>query len=224
MGILDLFFSRTYEVNINQKMLHYNYDFPTEEVEDYVRQILRIPIERFIKHDIETETTEAIVAKDVFQFSSFEAGTERVCRILFEAGNPGVTFVQAGKMLLNDGNQRNDAAYIKYGENHLKTAEALGLLFELAHTYFVGCIGAIYLNLNDEDKRKLLVRLLLRNKFIARLIKATAIADVDVRQFLYMLSDTTYIRRRSNIKCILRYLQKSSEYNFSNIIEKIHFS
>jgi hypothetical protein len=105
----------------------------------------------------------------------------------------------------------------------LKTAEALGLLYELTHTYFVSCIGTIYLNLNEEDRKKLNVRLFLRNKFIARLIKATASANVDARQFLYMLSDATYIRRKSNIKCIFRYLQESNEYDFSSLIERIIF-
>lgn len=224
MSILDAFYSRTYENDINKKMLYYNYDFPAEEVESYVRQILCVPVEQFIQRDIEMETTEAITPKDVFQFSTLEAGTDHICQTLNEAGNPGVTFIQAGKLLLNDGTQRKDTAYIKYGENHLKTAEALGLLYELTRTYFVSCIGVIYLKLNDEDRKKLNVRLFLRNKFIARLIKATASANVDARQFLYMLSDSTYIRRKSNIKCILRYLQDSTEYDFSEIFQKIYFS
>ena len=223
MSILDAFYSRTYENDINKKMLYYNYDFPTEEAENYVRQILCVPVEQFIQRDITMETTEAITPKDVFQFSTLEAGTDHICKVLNEAGNPGVTFIQAGKLLLDDGSQRKDMAYIKYGENHLKTAEALGLLYELTHTYFVSCVGMIYLNLNEEDRKKLNVRLFLRNKFIARLIKATASANVDARQFLYMLSDATYIRRKSNIKCILRYLQESTECDFSEIIDKIYF-
>lgn len=223
MNILDAFYSRTYENDINKKMLYYNYDFPTEEVENYVRQILCVPVEQFIQRDITMETAEAITPKDVFQFSTLEAGTDHICQVLSEAGNPGVTFIQAGKLLLDDGTQRKDMAYIKYGENHLKTAEALGLLYELTRTYFVSCIGMIYLNLDTEDRKKLNVRLFLRNKFVARLIKATASANVDARQFLYMLSDATYIRRKSNIKCILRYLQGSTEYDFSAITQKIIF-
>lgn len=223
MNILDAFYSRTYENDINKKMLYYNYDFPTEEVEDYVRQILCVPVEQFIQRDITMETAEAITPKDVFQFSTLEAGTDHICQVLSEAGNPGVTFIQAGKLLLDDGTQRKDMAYIKYGENHLKTAEALGLLYELTRTYFVSCIGMIYLNLDTEDRKKLNVRLFLRNKFVARLIKATASANVDARQFLYMLSDATYIRRKSNIKCILRYLQGSTEYDFTAITQKIIF-
>ena len=224
MEILDTFYSREYESNINRNMLQYSYTFPMEEVQDFVRRILLVPIEEFIKYDIEAETIETITSKDVFQFSSLEAGTVHICRILNDLGNPGVTFVQAGQLLLNDGKQRNTVAYIKYGENHLKTAESLGLLFELTHTYFVSCIGLVFLDLNEQDKNKLLIRLLLRNKLIARLVKTTAINSVDARQFFYMLSDTTYIRRKSNIKCILKCLQNSSEYDFSKIIERINFS
>ena len=224
MSILDAFYSCTYENNINKKMLYYDYDFPTEEVESYVRQILCVPIEQFIQRDIEMETTEAIMPKDVFQFSTLEAGTDHICRVLNEAGNPGVTFIQAGRLLLNDGTVRKDVAYIKYGENHLKTAEALGLLYELTHTYFVSCIGMVYFNLTEEERFNLNVRLFLRNKFIARLLKASSKSKVDARQFLYMLSDSTYIRRKSNIKCILRYLQTSSEYDFSDIVNNIYFS
>ena len=223
IDILDTFYSHTYENSINKKMLFYNYEFPTEEVEAYVRQILCVPIEYFIQYDIQQETTEAITPGDVFQFSSLEAGTTQICRVLHEEGNTGVTFIQAGKLLLDDGKMRKNLAYTKYGENHLKTAEAIGLLYELTRTYFVSCIGEIYLKLNEDERKKLNVRLFLRNKFIARLIKATSVAKVDARQFLYMLSDTTYIRRKSNIKCILRYLLDSTEYDFSEIINKIYF-
>ena len=223
MDILDAFYSRTYEKEINKKMLYYNYNFPKSEVEDYVRQILCVPVEMFVHRDLQSETLEAITPKDVFQFSTLEAGTDHVCRSLKDAGNPGVTFIEAGKLMLNDGTRRKDTAYIKYGENHLKTAEALGLLYELTRTYFVSCIGEIYLTLNDEDKKKLNTRLFLRNKFISRLIKVTAKGKVDARQFLYMLSDATYVRRKSNLKRILAYLQESQEYDFSPFINNISF-
>lgn len=224
MDILDAFYSRTYESSINNKMLYYSYVLPLEELEAYVRQILCVPIEQLVKRDIASETVEAITPKDVFQFSTLEAGTDYICQALSDAGNPGVTFIEAGKLLLDDGKPRKDTAYIKYGENHLKTAELLGLLFELTHTYFLSCVGVEYLRLNDEDRRKLLVRLFLRNKFIARLIKATATGNVNARQFLYMLSDATYTRRKSNIKRILRYLQEAGEYDFSEIASKIFFA
>lgn len=223
MDSLDTFYQRTYENDINKKMLYYNYTFPSEEVGSYVEQIISVPIDKFIQHDFNMETTEVITPKDVFQFSSLEDGTDKVCFVLNEAGNPGVTFIQAGKLLLDDGKHRKDTAYIKYGENHLKTGELLGLLFELTRTYFVSCIGVIYLKLPEEDRKKLIIRLFLRSKLIARLIKASMTARVDARQFLYMLSDTTYTRRKSNIKYILHYLQESAEYDFSKMINNIYF-
>jgi hypothetical protein len=204
-------------------MLYYNYNFPKEEVEDYVRQVLNVPIESFIQYDIEAETVEAITPKDVFQFSTLEAGTNHICQALHHANNPGVTFIEAGKLLLDDGAQRKDMAYIKYGENHLKTAEALGLLYELTRTYFLSCIGTVYISLCEEDQKRLLPRLFLRNKLISRLIKVTNTSNIDARQFLYMLSDSTYIRRKSNLKCILHFLQESTEYDFSGMISRIHF-
>ena len=223
MDIVDAFYSRTYESDINKKMLYYNYVFPKEEVANYVQQILCIPIEILVQHDIQMETNEAITPKDVFQFSTLEAGTDYVCQALSSARNPGVTFIEAGKLMLNDGTLRKDMAYIKYGENHLKTAEALGLLYELTRTYFVSCIGEIYLTLNEEERKRLNIRLFLRNKFIARLIKATATGKVDARQFLYMLSDATYIRRKSNLKRIIAYLLESQEYDFSPFANSILF-
>lgn len=224
MDIVDLFYNKSYENEINQKMLYYNYDFPEESVANYIQQIIAIPINILVERDIKADFAEAVMAKDVFQFSSLEDGTDGICRKLKDIANPGVTAIQAGKLLLSDGKKRTDIAYIKYGENHLKTAESLGLLFELTHTYFLSCMGTVYLNIDNDKKQRLITRLLMRNKLIARLIKASYCAPVNARQFLYMLSDSTYIRRRSNIKTIFRYLQNSPEYDFSYIVSRINLS
>lgn len=92
MNFLDAFYHRTYEAAINKKMLYYDYVFPMKEVEKYVQQIISIPIKQFVQHDIEAETIDSITPKDVFQFSTLEAGTYRVCIVLNNAGNPGATF------------------------------------------------------------------------------------------------------------------------------------
>lgn len=223
MDFIDRFFSRTYETRVNKEMLAYNYIFPELEVEEYVQQALDEPLKKFVKWAIDSESV-SFSAKDVFQFSSFEDGTGHICQALSDAGNPGVTFIQAGKMLLNDGKQRTDMAYTKYGENHLKTAESLGLLFELTHIYFLSCIGVVYLRISAENRKRLIVRLLLRDYFIINLLRASSIGEVNARQFMGMLSDSTYVRRRSNIKYILRYMQGSTEYDFSELFNGIHFA
>lgn len=39
--------------------------------------------------------------------------------------------------------------------------------------------------------------------------------------FLYMLSDSTYVRRRSNVKKMMGYLIQSDEYDFTEFIDII---
>lgn len=114
-----------------------------------------------------------------------------------------------------------DGAYTKYGENYVKTAEAMGLFFELSRTYFLSCIGYIYCDLPEEDKEKLLVRLLLRNRLIVRMIQASENGNINTREFFYMLSDSTYLRRKSNVKTVLKVLESSREYDFSDFLDRI---
>ena len=221
-NIISSFMNRTYENEINKKMLYYDYVLPKEEIELYIKKILETPIEKMLEHVFNVSTTEAISARDVLQFSDFTDGTEKICKKIISVDNPGLTYLEAGKLLFDDGVVRTDTAYNKYGENHLKLSAALGLTYELTHVYFVSCIGYAYVEMNETDKQRLTVRLLIRNKLISRLLKASNIATVDMRQFLYMLSDSTYIRRRSNIKYVLNLLSASDEYDFSQLISKIN--
>lgn len=223
MSGLDNFFSKTYEKNINNNMLYYSYKFPKKEVFEYVRQIINTPIYDIIDYILKHDILDPLTAKDIFQFSSFKAATDDICLKLEKINNPGINFIDAGKLLLDDNKKRNDIAYRKYGENHLKTAESVGLLYELTRTYFLSCIGIVYLELNLEERKKFLIRLFLRNKLIFKLIKSSSIAQVDVRQLLYMLSDKTYNRRRSNLKTIMRFLQSSDEFDFKPFINNIIF-
>ena len=108
-------------------------------------------------------------------------------------------------------------------ENHLKTAESLGLLYELTHVYFLSCIGYVTDLLNDNQREKLLLRLVLRNKLVRALYLASKNGTVNLRQFFYMLSDSTYTRRRSNVRSILSILEKNKEFDFSQFISAISF-
>ncbi|WP_295093893.1 hypothetical protein [Ruminococcus sp.] len=126
-----------------------------------------------------------------------------------------------GKLLLNDDIIRTDGAYIKYGENHAKTSSALGLSFEMSHITFVSCIGMVANEISDYDKEKLLVRLILRNKLIWRMYSATKKGNLNVRSMFYMLSDSTYTRRKSNLSTVLKLLNNSLEYDFSSFTDNV---
>lgn len=220
-NIIIEFYSGKYEKRINKNSLYYSYDFPEQEVRAYVQEIISEPIDRYIAYIKALKEREQITSKDVFQFSDLSDATIVICEKIKAHNNPGVRYIDVGKILLDDGKVRKDGAYTKYGENHVKTAEAMGLFFELSRTYFLSCLGYVYCDLSDDDRQKLLTRLLLRNRLIIRMMQASGNGNVNAREFLYMLSDSTYLRRKSNIKAVLNILGSSDEYDFTDFIEKI---
>lgn len=211
---VEEFMSGLYEEKINKKMMYYDYSFPTGEVVEYVKKVCELEVPALVKYILE-QPAPAISAQDVFQFSSFDDATIRLCQRMKEVDNPGLNHLEVGKLLLNDGKERKDGAYTKYGENHAKTGAAIGLVQELSKTYFLSCLGNIFPELNAYFQERLLTRLLLRNRFIDRVLCASGNGPVTMRQFLYMLSDSTYIRRSSNIKTVIGKLEKTDEYDFS---------
>lgn len=217
------FFLRTYENEINKQMMFYEYDFPTENVMEYLRFVTSTPLKEFINYLDANDSHELIEAKDVFQFSNINDATFRLSALLTENDNPGFSYLDIGKLLLNDNKPRNDGAYVKYGENHAKTSSALGLSFEMSHITFVSCIGAVSSQLTQEQQNQLLVRLILRNKLIWRMYSATKLGSLNARSLFYMLSDSTYTRRKTNILSILRILSNCKEFDFSPFVENIHF-
>lgn len=219
--IVAEFYSGKYEKRVNKNSLYYSYDFPEQEVRGYVEKIISEPIGRYIAYIKGLKEREEITSKDVFQFSALEDATIVICEKVKAYNNPGVRYIDVGRFLLDDGKARKDGAYTKYGENHVKTAEAMGLFFELCRTYFLSCLGYVYCDLSDKDRYKLLTRLLLRNRLIIRLMQASENGNINGREFFYMLSDSTYLRRRSNVKAILNILKSSEEYDFNDFINKI---
>lgn len=215
------FFSREYENQVNKGILFYK--FPEEDVRIYVEKIINEPLPRFLTYISELKDKEYIVSKDIFQFSDLYNATDKLCVKMNEANNPGLKFEDIGKILLDDGKERKSGAFVKYGENHAKTAEMLGLVFELYHTYYLSGIGYVYIALSSEDKKKFLTRLILRNKLIMRIYQAQMNGKVNMREFLFMLAESTYTRRRPNVKAILDVLYESEEYNFSVLKERVYF-
>lgn len=219
--IIAEFFSGKYEKEINKSILYYS--FTENDVSLYIQKLINSPISAFLEYmDLHPENIE-ITSKDIFQFSSFEDATYCICSKLNRVNNPGLKFMKIGQMLLDDNNIRKNGAFIKYGENHAKTAEALGLVFKLYHTYYLSGIGYIFIKLTLKEREELLVRLVLRNKLIKVIYQASKKGRVDLRKLLFMISDSTYVRRRSNIKKVLEILSRSDEYDFSSFIKALKF-
>ena len=203
-NIVEEFFDRKFEDKINKEILYYS--FPKDEVKLYVESIINEQLDRYLEYIKLMQKKEIIKSEDVFQFSSIDDATDNFCEKVNHISNPGLTHLQVGKLLQDDGKERTDAAYVKYGENHSKFAKELGLAFELCNTYYLSGVGYIYLELTEEDKERLLVRLMIRSTLIKRLYQASQNGTVNLREFLYMLADSTYLRRKSNIKKVMGYI------------------
>lgn len=210
-----------YESRINERMMYYDFVFPEKEIIQYIDDIISIPCEKIVSMLISSTDEISISSSDIFQFSSFDDCTSRLCEIIRKNNNPGLNSLLMGKLLLDDGKIRKDGAYTKYGENHLKAAASLGLTRKYYDTYYLTCIGYVFDTLDDGKKEKLLLRMVLRNNLIRRIIRATNNGSLDMRQFCYMLSDSTYIRRRSNLKKIVNILRDTEEYDFNVFLDKI---
>lgn len=210
-----------FEKTINKKMMYYDYTFPIDEVCKYVHELNSLRCSEIVENILSSSESEYITSADIFQFSNFNDCTLKICSTLKANENPGVKALDMGKLLLDDGKSRKEGAYTKYGENHLKAATLLGLMWKYYDTYYLTCLGYVYDTLNELEQNRLLTRLILRNNLVKRIIRATYKGNLNMRQFCYMLSDSTYVRRRSNIKSILLYLKNSDEYDFSTMFDKI---
>lgn len=220
-NIVEEFFDRKFEDKINKDILYYT--FPQDKVEMYVESIISEPLDCYLAYIKSIQKKEMIKSEDVFQFSSIDDATDSFCEKVKSINNPGLTYLEVGKLLQDDGKERKDAAYVKYGENHSKFAKELGLAFELCNTYYLSGVGYIYSELSKEDKEKLLLRLILRSILIKRLYQASQNGTVNLREFLYMLADSTYVRRRSNIKKVVDYLSDTNELDLIVFIESIRY-
>ena len=172
---------------------------------EYIKSIKRQPID----------------PSDVFQFSSFENATDNLCSIIVCTENAGLNSVEIGKLLMNDGVPRTETAFRKYGENHIKVAEAIGLAFKDNASYYLSPIGCVYDKLSDTEKSKLLTRLLLRSKLISQLLSTALKGPFSMESFLYDLAESTYRRRRYNVRFVIEKLNDAEEYSFAPITSNI---
>ena len=213
---INSFFHYGLEERAKESILSGNVGSVRSETEAFLREISEIPLAYFMEYIYCNCRREPILAADVFQFSNIDDATINVCEAVCLNGNEGLSCRQIGRLLLNDGIERNEDAFNKYGENHIKTAEALGLAFKInRRCYYISGTGIVFYTLPVDVREKLLNRLILRNKLITQLILVANYGVVDLEAFLYDLSASTYIRRKTNIKRIISVLTDSKEYDFS---------
>lgn len=223
-SILDIFFTKIFENSVNSQMLNYDFVFPIQQVKEYVEKINSTPVIDYLSYIEQNSMVCSLSSRDVFQFSNIEDSTRNLCKLVRAENDPGLKHIAVGKILLNDGKLRNDVAYTKYGENHAKFAEDLGIMHSLESVFFLSCLGQILNDLDEVSFKKLLTRLILRLRIVQKLYLDSLKGKVNLRECLSVLSETTFIRRSSNVKTILKLLAESSEYDFHDFVAKVDIS
>lgn len=219
--IFDKFFSKSFESSLNSQMLNYNFNFPVQQVKEYIVELISAPVKDYLICIEKYSKVSSLSSRDIFQFSNLEDATRNLCKLVKQKDDPGLKHIAVGKILLNDGKIRNDGAYTKYGENHAKFAEDLGLMYSLESVFFLSCLGHVLDELEEDLYKKLLTRLVLRLRLVQKLYLDSLKGVVNLRDCLSVLSESTFIRRSSNVKTILNFLINSEEYDFRDFVCKI---
>ncbi|RGC49165.1 hypothetical protein [Absiella sp. AM29-15] len=187
-----------------------------EQVEVFCRILLNYDFKKIIDLIDDNYISELNCSK-VIQFSNLENGTYNLVRVLY-GHNEGLSYPEIGRALV--GSEETNAA-TKYGENHSK----LGRDFELVtitdskpsivkNTVFGECFAF----LERDQQIKLLKVLGLRDPVIKNLIANSKKGIVYYMDECNCLSESTRIRRRSNVKKLFELIFEGNTDSFINNI------
>ena len=221
--IISTFISKEYEIQVNNDMLLYAYSFPYSSIVKYINDVISLNYTELIEFVTTNYQPYKLQKSEFMQFSSVPDATNRLCAVLIKAGDPGLQADMIGKYLLGVDTEKKHEAYRKYGEGHAKTAVAMGLLSESSNYYFLSCLGFVINDLHDYQQKELLSRLVFRMPEYRQLfVEITVKGSVNLREYMGQLTDSTYLRRRSSFKNLLKILSSTDNYDFSGWINRIN--
>ena len=179
-----------------------------DEVVAAIKLLLSVSIDELIDL-IKPDST--FTSKDVFQYSKLEDAVVSLCNIL-EYEDKALNFFEAGQKLTQSD---KEFACIKYGENHIKTAEAFSLIklekiaCKGARYASITALGSVFTRLSNEEKYELVRRLALRNRFVKSLIFNAQNREITYQEIVSrVLSGQTIIRRKHNVEIIVKLILK----------------
>lgn len=204
--ILDLFFLRVYERQLNENILNdRDYIVPLDGILNYVCEILSVPYGEYLQYIKKHQPASNITSKNITQSSTFESCERNMVKALMEEYDKGLTFIEIGKHFPEYIRKHNDIAYRKYGENQVKTAEQLGLTYEYFNHWYLNCVGYIYNELPEEDKFAYLARAILRDPLYHRIMADLLERDIDILDYMYCIeSAETKARRYDSVMRLVK--------------------
>lgn len=187
-------------------------EYNRENAEAFIQKILKISYKEWFEELSSNYVPRIIQVSEIPQFSNFYIGTVEVVSLLRRLGDYGPTFNKIGNDLLGRG--RNKIAYLKYGENHAKLAEQLGLVKTEKDgrviKVFLSEVGKIFDGLDGEEKTEYLNKVILLMPIIYN-ITFSSRKIVIKEELMKYLSTSTAIRRGSNVKALMKRVVETYE-------------
>lgn len=170
----------------------------------------QVPIEAFLSVVQQEEIERELTPVDVPCFSTLENGASRLNELL-EFEPEGLTFADAGYQLMNS---VKPGARVKYGENHSKLAAMMTLVTISSNRPAIvrATRWGTYLTRYDwRSKEEVLRKLLLRDLCVKTIVKDALIGSATYRNAVRVLSTSTAIRRRTNVRCLIEFVLSGTD-------------
>lgn len=215
------FFLKVREESINKRFIASGATRNSSEITAYIEELIALPFDAFLDYIKNTTELPFVLSSDVPQFSSISAAIDRICSRLSQLPLVGFSFEEIGK-ILQPGRTDDVLANKKYGENHIKTAESLGLAFSNNRKYYLSAIGYAFPSLTRYQKDQLISRLALRNSLVYNVIfKVLNGQDVTITDEISFLSESTVKRRKNNSLIFCRLIGLNQDVQVQAYLERI---
>lgn len=207
--ILDEFFARKKEHQMNKTLYSNPTNFNADEIKNYIDTLCGISYVSFLEYLKDFCSPELITSENITQSSSFKYYTTELCKAFERAGDCGLSLTQIGFYLHNDGKIRKENTLNRFGLDQTKTARQFGLVrYALDNKWYLSCIGKVFLSLDASTKQSLLARCILRDPFYASIVRDAMVSEVIIRNYMNELeSISTITRRLSSVNRILDLIE-----------------
>lgn len=175
----------------------------TDEVVNAIKLLLSVSIDEFLDS---IKSDSIFSSKDIFQYSNLDNAIVSLCNIL-NYESESLSFFEAGQKLTHSD---RELACVKYGENHIKLAEAFSLVKiekidrKSACRASITTLGSVFTSLTSEERIQLVRRLAIRNPFVKSLLfnaQNGYVAYCDLAS--QVLFGQTITRRKHNVEIII---------------------
>lgn len=171
-------------------------------------KLLSMTIAEIFELVCENPKYEDVLPSNIPQFSNLSDVYLETPNILGLSGQ-SMSYDDLGTYLDN-GKEKKEVAQRKYGENHSKLATLLDLatITSQSNSYRVtlSIFGAAFNKKDENEKKKLTARLLLRVPIIQKMLINSLSTEVDIESELSCLAEQTKKRRKPNIASILQFI------------------